>query len=133
MAITGQLAKSAGPYVDQLFDDDYVREQLGDALVRGRRAYRRARREKAAEAVQDKKLLEHVTGAARSLQAAARALTGRPQPKPRRRRARTAALLGAALIVGGLAAYVDSRERAKDEATTAPSDPSGAVRARAAG
>src|SRR5215213_2878481 len=133
MAITGELAKSAGPYVDRLFDDDYVREQLGDALLRGRRAYRRARRQKAAEAAQDKKLLEQVTGAARSLQEAVRALTGRPEPKPRRRRARTAALFGAALVVAGLAAYVDSRERAKAEAATTPSDPAGAVRAGAAG
>ena len=37
---------------------------VGDALVRGRRAYRRARAEKAAEAVKDKRLMEHVTGAA---------------------------------------------------------------------
>ena len=84
MAITDQLA-TAGPYVNRLFDDDYVREQIGDALVRGRRAYRRARAEKAAEAVQDKRLMDHVTGAARSLQEAIRALAGQPPPKPRRR------------------------------------------------
>ena len=93
-----------------MFDDDYVREQLGDALVRGRRAYRRARDQKAAEAVQDKRLMEHVTGAAASLQAALRALTNQPPPKPKRRPLKTAALLGAALAVGAAAAWADSRE-----------------------
>src|SRR3954470_22360042 len=110
MAVIEQLAK-AGPYVNGLFEDDYVQEQIGEALERGRRAYRRARSEPAAEAVQDKKLIEHVTGAAAALQEAARRLTGRPQPNPRRRGLRTAALLGAALAVGALAAYIDSREQ----------------------
>ena len=126
MAITDQLA-SAGPYVNRLFDDDYVREQIGDALVRGRRAYRRARAEKAAEAVQDKRLMDHVTGAARSLQEAIRALAGEPPPKPRRRRLRTAALLGAALATGAAAAYVDRRDRNAGESTatgTGPMTPS---------
>ena len=86
------VAETISPYVNRLFDDDAVREQLGDALVRSRRAYRRARDEKAAEAVKDKRLMEHVTGAAASLQGALRALTNQPPPKPKRRR-RTALLL----------------------------------------
>jgi hypothetical protein len=97
-------------YVNRLFDDDYVRDQLGDALVRGRRAYRRARDQKAAEAVKDKRLMDHVTGAAASLQAAVRALTNQPPPKPKRRPLKTATLLGAALAVGAAAAWADSRE-----------------------
>jgi hypothetical protein len=102
--------EAISPYVNRLFDDDYVREQIGDALVRGRRAYRRARNQKAAEAVQDKRLMDHVTGAAASLQAAMRALTNQPPPKPKRRPLKTAALLGTALAVGAAAAWVDSRE-----------------------
>jgi hypothetical protein len=105
MAVT----ETIGPYVNRLFDDDYVREQIGTALVNGRRAYRRARNEKAAEAVQDQRLMDHVTGAARSLQAAVRALGNQPPPKPKRRPLRTAALLGTALAVGAAAAWVDSR------------------------
>src|SRR3954454_20723176 len=100
----------AAAYVNRLFDDDYVRDQLGDALVRGRRAYRRARNQKAAEAVQDKRLMDHVTGSAVSLQAAVRALTNQPPPKPKRRPLKTAALLGAALAVGAAAAWADGRE-----------------------
>ena len=100
----------AADYVNRLFDDDYVRDQLGDALVRGRRAYRRARDQKAAEAVKDKRLMVHVTGAAASLQAAVRALTNQPPPKPKRRPLKTAALLSAALAVGAAAAWADSRE-----------------------
>ena len=104
------VANTISPYVNRLFDDDAVREQLGDALVRSRKAYRRARDEKAAEAVKDKRLMSHVTGAAASLQGALRALTDKPPPK-RRRPLRTAALLGAALAAGAVAIAVDSRSR----------------------
>jgi hypothetical protein len=100
----------AADYVNRLFDDDYVRDQLGEALVRGRRAYRRARDQKAADAVKDKRLMDHVTGAAASLQAAVRGLTNQPPPKPKRRPLKTAALLSAALAVGAAAAWADSRE-----------------------
>ena len=99
-------------YVNRVFDDDSVREQLGDALVRGRKAYRRARDEKAAEAVQDQRLMDHLTGAARSLQGATRALTRQPPPKPKRRAKRTVALLGVALAAGAAAVWVYRRERA---------------------
>src|SRR4051794_39063873 len=109
MGITDQIA-GAGPYVNRLFDDDYVREQIGDALVRGRRAYRRARAQRAAEAVQDKKLMEHITESVRSVQAAMRALVGQPPPKPPRRGLRTAGLLVAALAAAAAAAYIDRRE-----------------------
>jgi hypothetical protein len=101
---------TAADYVNRLFDDDTVRENIGDALVRGRRAYRRARAEKAAEAVKDKRLMDHLTGAAASLQAAVRALTDKPPPK-RRRPLRTALLLGGALAAGGVAIAADRRER----------------------
>jgi hypothetical protein len=100
---------TVGTYVNRLFDDDSVREQLGDALVRGRRAYRRARAERAAEAVKDKRLMEHITGAAASLQAAVRGLTDQPPPK-RRRPLRTAALLGGAIAAGAVAIAADRRE-----------------------
>jgi hypothetical protein len=113
---------SAASYVNRLLDDDYVRDQIGDALVRGRRAYRRARAERVARAVQDKKLMDHATGAAHSLQNAIRALAGRPPPKPRRRRLRTAALLGVSLAAGAAAAYVDRREGTSDATAPARSD-----------
>jgi hypothetical protein len=108
MAVTDQVA----PYVNRLFDDDTVREQLGDALVRSRKAYRRARDEKAAEAVKDPRLMDHVTGAARSFQGAVRALTNQPPPKPKRRPLKTVALLGAAVAAAGVAVWVDRRESA---------------------
>ena len=98
-------------YVNRLFDDDYVREQIGDALVNARRAYRRARAQRAAEAVKDKRLTRHITRALDSLQEAIRALTGRPAPKPRHRRLRTLGYLSAAVAAGGAAVYVDRREQ----------------------
>ena len=109
------VAETISPYVNRLFDDDAVREQLGDALVRSRRAYRRARDEKAAEAVKDKRLMEHVTGAAASLQGALRALTNQPPPKPKRRR-RTALLLAAAVAAGAVAIAADRRDRSPSDA-----------------
>ena len=116
------IAEQVSPYVNRLFDDDSVREQLGDALVRSRRAYRRARAENAAEAVRDPRLMDHVTGAARSLQGAVRALTSQPPPKPRRRRLRTAVLLGGALAAAAVAVYVDRQAEG-----TPPSSPAGSV------
>jgi ferric-dicitrate binding protein FerR (iron transport regulator) len=102
-------------YIDRLFEDEYVREQIGDALVRGRSAVRRARAQRASKAIQDQRLFDQLSGAVRSLQEAARALAGRPQPKPRRRGLRTTALLATALAAGGVAAYLDSRWRAGPE------------------
>jgi hypothetical protein len=55
--------------------------------------------------------MDHITGAARSLQGALRALANQPPPTPKRRKRRTAALLGAALAAGAVAAYVDHREQ----------------------
>ena len=101
------IAEQITPYVNRLFDDDQVREQLGDALVRSRRAYRRARDEKAAEVVKDPRLMDHVTGAAQSLQGALRALTQQPPPKPKRRKLRTAVLLGGAMAAAAVAIAVD--------------------------
>jgi len=112
MAVAEQIA----PYVNRLFDDDSVREQIGDALVRSRRAYRRARDEKAAEAVKDKRLMEHVTGAATSLQGALRSLTKQPPPKPKRRRLRTAALLGGVVAAAAVAIAVDRRGNPSSDA-----------------
>lgn len=68
------------PYVNRLFDD---------------------------EAVQDQKLMDHVTGAARSLPQAIGGLTNQPPPKPKRRR--TVVLLGTALAVGAAAAWIDQQ------------------------
>jgi ferric-dicitrate binding protein FerR (iron transport regulator) len=109
------VAEQLTPYVNRLFDDDSVREQLGDALVRSRRAYRRARDEKAAEAVTDKRLMEHLTGAPASLQGALRALTNQPPPKPKRRR-RTALLFAAAVAAGAVAIAADRRSSSPSDA-----------------
>ena len=68
MAVIEQIT----PYVNRLSSTTkaFASSSDPDALV-SRRAYRRARDEKAAEAVKDKRLMEHVTGAAASLQGGA--------------------------------------------------------------
>jgi hypothetical protein len=91
-----------------LVDDDYVADQLGEAFVLARRAYRRARNEKAAQALQDQKLMDQLTGAARSLQSAVRALGGEEPPPSRR--GRTVRRLLLALALGAAAAWWDSRQ-----------------------
>jgi hypothetical protein len=111
------VAQQIGPYVNRLFDDDSVREQIGDALVRGRLAYRRARDEKAAEAVRDRRLMDHLTGALGSLQGAIRSLTGEPPPTPGTRRRRTAKYLTLALAAGAVAVYLDNRAQQEPSAT----------------
>ena len=92
-----------------LVDDDYVADQFGEAFVLARRAYRRARDKKAAEAVKDPRLMDQVTGAARSLQSAVRALAGEPPPPPPRR-GRTARRLALALALAAAAVWYDSRQ-----------------------
>jgi len=99
---------SAGQYIDLALDDDYVRKQLRDAAVHARKAFMRGSNEPPKRAVQDQKLLDHVTAAAASVQEAVRSL-GEPRHKPARRRARTVRLLLITVAVGAAAAYADGR------------------------
>jgi hypothetical protein len=46
--------------LERLIDDDYVQEQLRTGVARLRAAYRRAQAVRAHEAVQDKKLYDHI-------------------------------------------------------------------------
>jgi hypothetical protein len=83
---TAKLKGDAGPYLRRLLEDERVHDNLSDAAARLRKAYRRAeRKKKGAKAAEDKKLYEHVRGAAGSLRGAAMALQRKPPPKPKRR------------------------------------------------
>ena len=88
--------------VERLIEDEYLQEQLAAGGARVRAAYQRARKVRGHEAVQDKKLYDHVRVAAGALTEAARRAAGKPEPEPKRRWRRLSVLLvaiGVGLLV----------------------------------
>jgi hypothetical protein len=86
-------AKSALPYARRLLEDEYVQEQLREAVSGLRNVYGRAARERA-QAADDKKLYANLRRAVTSIRNATTAL--RPEPAPKRQ--------GRKLLIIGLAA-----------------------------
>jgi hypothetical protein len=95
MADTGPTA-----VIERLVDDDYVQEQLRAGVTRLRAAYRRARAVRTEDAVQDKKIYDHLRGAAASLTEAGRRALGKPPPQPKRRWRRLPVVLVALAVLG---------------------------------
>jgi hypothetical protein len=93
--------------VDRLILDEYVQEQIGEGAKRLGAAYRRARTLRTQEAVQDKRIYDHVREAAASLTEAARRVAGKPKPEPKRRPRR----LPAVVILASVALLVRSMHR----------------------
>jgi hypothetical protein len=87
-------------YLQRLVEDDYVHEQITEAVSRLHKAYGRAQRKKAADAAEDKKLYGHVRAAAGSIRRAAMAVQRKP-PKPKRtgRKLLVTAVVGAGAVV----------------------------------
>jgi hypothetical protein len=98
MTATGQLSRIT-PYLARLLNDEYVQEQVGQALTELRRSSRRAKGRSASEALNDTKLRTQVSEAITSLGNARRALV---KPPPKRRRLRPALLL-TMFLAGALA------------------------------
>lgn len=82
--------KSATYYVQRLFEDEYVQDQLREAVSRLRSVYGRVRKQPA-QAAEDKKLYTNVRQAATSIRKAVTALR-RPEPEPPKHRFRTVAI-----------------------------------------
>ena len=99
MTATDRLARIA-PYLWRLLEDEYVQEQLGQAITGLRQSSRRAKGHSASESIRDKRLRAQLRDAANSLIEAARALQQPPQPK--RHRLRRTLLLSAAAVAGAL-------------------------------
>lgn len=95
MAKTG-TAKAALPYIQRVLEDEFVQEQLRNAALGARAAYVRARRQRS-QAADDKALYRNLRQAATSLRNATIALQ-RPEPPPKRRIRKTAAV---GLAIGG--------------------------------
>ena len=99
MTAAERLARIA-PYVWRLIEDDYIQDQLGEAIAALRQSSRRAKGHSARDAIRDKRLKAQLRDAANSLTAAARAL--QQPPRPKRHRLRHALLLSAAGVAGAL-------------------------------
>ena len=108
------MAVQPARVVERLIGDDYVQEQIGEGAQRLGAAYRRARMLRGQQAVQDKKLYDHVREAAASLTDAARRLAGKPEPEPKRRSRR----LPAVLILAGVAVLVRAMHRQQQAAAS---------------
>jgi ferric-dicitrate binding protein FerR (iron transport regulator) len=108
---------TAGDVVERLLDDDYLHEQMATGAERLRAAYHRSRALPRHEAVQDKRLYDHLREAAGSLSEAARRVAGKPRPEPPKRRGPRIAML---LIGVGLVVLVrDMHRRQQSAAATA--------------
>jgi hypothetical protein len=81
MRATAQISRIT-PYLERLLRDDYVQEQLGEALTGLRRGSRRAKGRPATEALKDRRVRDQLSAAAGSLTEAARALRQPEPPKP---------------------------------------------------
>jgi hypothetical protein len=98
----------AGIYAQRLLDNEYVQENLAQAVESLRAAYRRASKRRV-EVTRDEKIRRQVREAARSLTEAASALkAGRQKPKRRRGRRLIVVL---ALGVGGAAALLAANKK----------------------
>jgi hypothetical protein len=113
------------PYVEQLFDDSDVRQQLSRASANLRDARSRARRAKSKkQALKDPRLRDRLVAGGRAASAAVVAIGRGPELQRRRkRRGRLLALAGMA-AVGSIAANPTARARLRgllgdDKATTA--------------
>ena len=111
MAVTDQAARVA-PYVEQLLDDENVRENLRGAVQATRQAFGRARRKKrASQALKDRKVQRRVQEAMHAAGEVVSAITREPRRRKRTRRVR--ALAGLAIGGGGLALALNPDARRK--------------------
>jgi hypothetical protein len=103
-----ERAKQALPYLRGLADDEYVQEQIRNALDGLASVSRRVAR-KRGRAAEDKKLYDNLRQAATSVRNASHALQRRKaEPKRRSRR-----IIAAVAVGGGVAVLISQRERIK--------------------
>jgi hypothetical protein len=103
-----ERAKQALPYLRGLADDEYVQEQVRNALDGLASVSRRIAR-KRGRAAEDKKLYDNLRQAATSVRNASHALQRRKaEPKRRGRR-----IIAAVAVGGGVAVLISQRERIK--------------------
>jgi hypothetical protein len=122
---SAKQAKSAIPYIQRLFEDEYVQEQLRNAASGLWVAYQRARRGRI-EAIEDRRLYGSLRQAATSIRkVVTRVQQPKPQPKRRLRKVATVAL-----AAGGTALLVTKLQKSQTGNQSSSSE--GAVDAEAA-
>jgi hypothetical protein len=107
--------KKAAPYVRRTLEDERVHRHLSDAVAGLSKAYRRAARQPGAEAVEDKKLYDHLRGAAASIRAAL-GIVSEPEPEPPKRRKRKVMTVAVLVGTAGFAAKKIASRRGSDAA-----------------
>jgi hypothetical protein len=119
-------AKKAAPYVRRTLEDERVHRHLSNAAAGLSKAYRRAARQPGANAVEDKKLYEHLRGAASSIRAAL-GIVSEPEPEPPKRRKRKAMTV---LVLAGTAGFAAKKvisrrggDGARDYSGERPAEP----------
>jgi hypothetical protein len=108
--------------IERLLEDDYLHEQIAMASARLRAAYQRARALRAQEAAQDKKLYDHVRGAAGSLTEAARRALGKPEPEPPKRWRRLPVLI-VGICVLALVRSMHRAQQADSQSSSGEAEP----------
>jgi hypothetical protein len=103
-----------------------VHRHLSNAAAGLSKAYRRAARQPGAKAVEDKKLYEHLRGAASSMRAAL-GIVSEPEPEPPKRRKRKAMTV---LVLAGTASFAAKKvisrrggDGARDYSGERPAEP----------
>jgi hypothetical protein len=125
-------ARKAAPYVRRTLEDERVHRHLSNAAAGLSKAYRRAARQPGAKAVEDKKLYDHLRGAAGSIRAAL-GIVREPEPEPPKRRVRKAITVAVLVGTAGLAAKKFRSRGGDGERDYSAARPSGPVEpARAA-
>lgn len=99
MTAVNQLSR-ATPYLGRLLNDDYIQEQIRQALTDLRRSSRRAKGRNASQALNDKKLRNQLRDAVKSLTNAGRALN---QPPPSQHPVRRVLMVTVPAVVAALA------------------------------
>lgn len=95
MSGVDQLSRFA-PHIERLVEDDYVQDQIRQAISDLRRSIRRARGKSASKAIADQPLRSQLRQAVRSFVEATRAVKA---PPPKRHPIRRALLLAIAIAV----------------------------------
>jgi hypothetical protein len=125
-------ARKAAPYVRRTLEDERVHRHLSNAAAGLSKAYRRAARQPGAKAVEDKKLYDHLRGAAGSIRAAL-GIVSEPEPEPPKRRVRKVITVAVLVGTAGLAAKKFRSRGGDGERDYSAARPSGPVEpARAA-
>ena len=114
MAVT-ERASQLAPYLEQILEDDEVRDNIRRAAAASRDAYGRARGRKKEKAARDPTIQKRLLEAAEAARTALVAIRKGPQKQQRRRRGRLFAAL--ALAAGGAFLAVSTDARAKLLAT----------------